>query len=97
MIANVVKSLRLISLLLMSAAIYLALGSTWHLIFPINKTLWTRSLILVSVGCSILLLVIFYYLFDVLKLTKLATFYGNRVQLDHYLSSERYRQLAVYQ
>jgi predicted acyltransferase len=76
MIANVAKPLRLISLLLMSAAICLALGNTWHLIFPINKTLWTSSFVLVSVGYSLLLLVIFYYLFDVLKLTQLAKLFA---------------------
>ena len=61
--------------LLISSIICITLGEIWHLVFPINKTLWTSSFVLVSVGYSILLLMIFYYLFDVLKLTKFATFF----------------------
>lgn len=76
MVANTSKPATLILKLLMTAIICLVLGSTWHLTFPINKTLWTSSFVLVSVGYSTLLLAIFYYLFDILKLTKLATFFA---------------------
>ncbi len=76
MMANVAKPAKLILKLLIFAVVCLILGEAWHLIFPINKTLWTSSFVLVSVGYSTLLLVIFYYLFDVLKLTKLATFFA---------------------
>jgi predicted acyltransferase len=76
MIKNIEKPVKLISKLLMLAVVCLMLGEAWHSIFPINKTLWTSSFVLVSVGYSVLLLVIFYYLFDVLKLTQLAKFFA---------------------
>ena len=75
MVNQGLKPNTLVLKLLISSIICITLGEVWHLIFPINKTLWTSSFVLVSVGYSILLLMIFYYLFDVLKLTKLATFF----------------------
>ena len=76
MMNNAEQPLKLMLTLLISAVICLIAGEAWHLIFPINKTLWTSSFVLVSVGYSRLLLVIFYYLFDVLKLTQLAKFFA---------------------
>ncbi len=66
----------LIIRLLIFAFISLAIGFSWNIILPINKTLWTSSFVLVTVGYSCLLLVIFYYLFDVLKLTRFAKFWA---------------------
>jgi len=76
MMNNAEQPSKLMLTLLISAVICLIAGEAWHLIFPINKTLWTSSFVLVSVGYSLLLLVIFYYLFDVLKLTQLAKFFA---------------------
>ena len=45
----------------------LAVGWLWHLWFPVNKSLWTSSFVLVGSGYSILLLALFYLLCDVLK------------------------------
>ena len=50
----------------------LMLGYLWAMSFPINKTLWTSSFVLVTVGYSILLLTLFYWLIDVLGFTKWA-------------------------
>jgi len=61
-----------VSVLLLLAFCCLLVGFVWSEILPINKTLWTSSFVLVSVGYSYLLLMIFYYLFDVCKLKKLA-------------------------
>ena len=66
----------LILLLLFWGSVCVALGFLWHLVFPINKTLWTSSFAMITIGYSILLLMIFYYLFDVLKLTVLAKFFA---------------------
>jgi predicted acyltransferase len=56
--------------------VVIVIGLCWDLVFPINKTLWTSSFVLVTVGWSILLLTVFYAVIDVLKLTRWATFFA---------------------
>lgn len=46
----------------------LALGLLWSPWFPINKNLWTSSYVLCAAGWSLLLLALFYWLFDTLQL-----------------------------
>jgi len=53
-----------------------ALGYIWGIFFPINKTLWTSSFALVTIGYSTLLLTLFYWLIDVLDFTKWAKFFA---------------------
>ena len=48
----------------------LIVGWVWHLGFPVNKTLWTSSFVLVTSGYSLLLLALFYILCDVLQYKK---------------------------
>ena len=66
------KQMVLLRNLLLAACACLAVGWLWHLVFPVNKSLWTSSFVLVSCGYSILLLALFYYTCDVLKWQKLA-------------------------
>ncbi|MCL5071010.1 MAG: DUF5009 domain-containing protein [Actinobacteria bacterium] len=47
-----------------SAVISLMLGVLWNFSFPVNKILWTSSFVLVSSGCSLLLMGLFYWLID---------------------------------
>jgi predicted acyltransferase len=54
----------------------LALGYLWGIFFPINKTLWTSSFTLVTIGYSILLLTFFYWFIDVLDFTLWAKFFA---------------------
>lgn len=54
----------------------LILGYLWGLTFPINKTLWTSSFALVTIGYSTLLLTLFYWLIDVLEFKKSAKFFA---------------------
>ena len=58
--------------LLLVACACIAVGWLWHLVFPVNKSLWTSSFVLVSCGYSILLLAIFYFVCDVLKWQQLS-------------------------
>ena len=51
-------------------------GIVWGEYFPINKTLWTSSFVLVTVGISTLLLALFYWLIDVLKWQRWAVFFS---------------------
>jgi predicted acyltransferase len=54
----------------------LLLGYLWGIYFPINKTLWSSSFALVTIGYSTLLLALFYLLIDVLDFTKWAKFFA---------------------
>jgi predicted acyltransferase len=45
----------------------LGIGMCWDIVFPVNKTLWTSSFVMVTVGCSLLLLALFYLVIDVWK------------------------------
>ena len=67
---------KLLSYLVTAGIVMLMLGFAWDLIFPINKNLWTSSFVLVTCGFSTLLLSIFYYLIDVLKWQRWATFFA---------------------
>jgi predicted acyltransferase len=42
-----------------------AIGSTWGIVFPINKSLWTSSYAVFTAGCAALLLAGCYWLIDV--------------------------------
>ncbi|MCL4385937.1 MAG: DUF5009 domain-containing protein [Actinobacteria bacterium] len=44
--------------------ILLIIGIVWSFVFPLNKILWTSSFTLVTAGCSLLLLCLFYWLID---------------------------------
>ncbi len=51
---------------MMAAGIVLLIASLiWHLVFPINKLLWTSSFVLHTGGWSLLLLAAFYWIIDV--------------------------------
>jgi len=67
---------KIIKLLAFSALAFLLLGYAWSTVFPLNKTLWTSSFVLVTCGYSLLLLLLFYVLVDVLKMTRWAHFFS---------------------
>ena len=50
--------------MLICGCIFLIAGILWSFLFPLNKILWTSSFVLVSGGCSLLLLCLFYWLID---------------------------------
>ncbi|NQZ90537.1 MAG: DUF5009 domain-containing protein [Colwellia sp.] len=54
----------------------LIIGYLWGMFFPINKTLWTSSFALVTIGYSTLLLTLFYWLIDVLAFNTWAKFFA---------------------
>jgi predicted acyltransferase len=45
----------------------LIIAQIWNLDFPINKNLWSSSFVLQTVGLSLLVFALFYYIIDVLK------------------------------
>ncbi|MCL6086835.1 MAG: DUF5009 domain-containing protein [Actinobacteria bacterium] len=47
-----------------SAFITVSFGVLWNFSFPVNKILWTSSFVLVTSGCSLFLLALFYWLID---------------------------------
>jgi len=56
--------------LILAGLLCLILGQLWNPWFPINKKLWTSSYVFYAAGWSILLLALFYWLFDSLELQK---------------------------
>lgn len=53
----------------------IVLAEIWDLVFPINKNLWTSSFTLLCGGISILLMMAFYYVIDVLGYKKWSFFF----------------------
>ncbi|NQZ21683.1 MAG: DUF5009 domain-containing protein [Colwellia sp.] len=76
MMKNITAPKKLITGLTLIGLSVLALGYVWGMFFPINKTLWTSSFALVTIGYSTLLLTLFYWLIDVLDFTKWAKFFA---------------------
>lgn len=76
MIKHMQQPKKLISSLTIVGLLLLAVGYAWGVIFPINKTLWTSSFVLVTVGYSVLLLTLFYTLIDVMNTKLWATFFA---------------------
>ena len=50
--------------MLIFGSAFIITGIIWSFIFPLNKILWTSSFVLVSGGCSLLLLCLFYWIID---------------------------------
>ena len=61
--------------LFLASAISLTAGYLWSFEFPLNKILWTSSFVLVTGGCSLSLLGVFYGLIDVLGYRRWAFFF----------------------
>jgi predicted acyltransferase len=53
----------------------LLVAQIWNLDFPINKNLWSSSFVMQTVGFSLLLFALFYYVIDVLGYKKWAFFF----------------------
>ena len=56
--------------LLAGAVVGIATGELWNLWFPINKKMWTSSYVLFAAGCTLLVLALCYFIFDVKKARK---------------------------
>jgi len=68
----------------------LALGQAWHLVFPINKNLWTSSYVVFTAGFALVLLGACYWLVDVKGWRRWATpfvVYGVNPIAAYFLSS----------
>ena len=48
-----------------ASVVMLGLGLLWNMVFPINKSLWTSSFVLVAGAYSLAMFALFYYLIDV--------------------------------
>lgn len=59
------KNNRKVVMLLISGIASLAIGWLWGLIFPVIKILWTSSYVLISVGWSLILISLFYWIIDI--------------------------------
>jgi predicted acyltransferase len=61
--------------ILAAGIVSIGLGWLWHLVFPVNKNLWTSSFVLVAGGWSLVYLAIFYTIIDVWKFQRWAFFF----------------------
>ncbi len=64
-----------VSGLLMTGSACLLLGLAWSTALPLIKNLWTSSFVLVTGGCSLILLAWFYAVIDVLEYRRWAFFW----------------------
>jgi predicted acyltransferase len=55
--------------------LFLGIGITWDLVFPIIKKIWTSSFVIFAAGWSMILLSVFYLIIDVWKLKKWSFFF----------------------
>jgi predicted acyltransferase len=62
-------------LLAVAGGVCLGLGYAWNPWFPVIKTLWTSSYVLMAGGWSLLLLAVFYFIIDVLSFRWWAYFF----------------------
>lgn len=60
------EKIRTVKALALTGAVLTALGGLWHMVFPINKSLWTSSFVLYTGGLSMLLLAASVWVIDVL-------------------------------
>lgn len=74
--------------LLICGVSLLLLGYVWNIWFPINKTFWSSSYVLVTAGYAFIILSITYYLNDVKKInpTKIFTYVSRNAITVYFLS-----------
>ena len=56
-------------ILLLAGILGIAIGELWGLVFPINKSLWTSSFVVMSTGWASLLLGLLVWLLDIKRIT----------------------------
>lgn len=69
------KGLDTVKRLVLCGVALMAAGSAWSLFFPIIRSLWTSTYVLVTCGLTTLLLAAFYLVIDVWGYTKWAVFF----------------------
>ncbi|WP_339919759.1 DUF5009 domain-containing protein [uncultured Flavobacterium sp.] len=63
-----ISKLEVIKKMIITGSVLLLLGLLWNSIFPINKSLWTSSYVLLTAGLGILVFTFFYYIIDTLNI-----------------------------
>lgn len=71
LMSNLVPEKKILRLLVMGV-VSLAVGLIWSLWFPVIKLMWTSSYVLISGGTSFVIMVLFYWVIDVLGYKKWA-------------------------
>jgi predicted acyltransferase len=64
-----------ITKLITAGALLVAIGLAWHLLFPINKKIWTSSYVVLTVGLSTLLLAALVFIIEVKRSTRWVYFF----------------------
>ena len=84
------KTFETLAKLLLAGAALMTIAYFWHLLFPINKKLWTSSFVLYTVGIDCMILAAIVYVVDFMKITRWTYFFEvfGRNPLFIYLLSE---------
>jgi len=76
----------------------IAIGELWGLLFPINKSLWTSSYVMLTAGLALLTLAVCYWLIEIRRRRRWATPFavlGVNALLLYFLSSLAARLLSI--
>ena len=75
--------------LAISGIVCLVFGYIWHLVFPINKALWSSSFVLVTAGYAFLILSVSYYFMDKkgIRFGRIVKMVGANAIIIYFLSS----------
>ena len=60
-----IPPLKMVTLMLVSGSVAIAVGAAWHYCLPINKSLWTSSYALFMSGMALVVFGVSYYLIDI--------------------------------
>lgn len=84
------KTYEALTKLLLVGFLLVAVGYFWHLLFPINKKLWTSSFVVLTVGLDCIIIAAIIYVVDFAKKTRWTWFFEvfGRNPLFIYLLSE---------
>jgi len=69
------NSYETIARLMLAGAGLIVLALTWHMVFPINKKIWTSSFVLLTVGIDMVLLSVLIYGIEIQKRVKWTYFF----------------------
>ena len=61
---------------MIAAVILVFVALCWHLVFPINKKIWTSSFVLLTTGISTMILCVLIYVIQVMKRDKWTYFFN---------------------
>jgi predicted acyltransferase len=69
------NSYETVAKLMIAGAALILVALTWHMVFPINKKIWTSSFVLLTVGIDLFMLSALIYIIEIVKKRKWTNFF----------------------